>query len=159
MNRQQIQREIEVRLADGGSDHQRVTMVLARGEVNFQIDEAGPMAVSLHSIEYSSPPMGDLTGSQLTRFSEMLAARLTYLLEPISTIEADPDVVQLRSDPPSMEDESTRCYFELLARSNGLRLVRYRKTKCEPRACIPMQLTYEVVARLLVDLDSAARSL
>lgn len=159
MNRQQIQHDIESAIAGGCVNDQLVTIALDSGEAVFSVLQADSMAGSFRSIEYRSGAIQKLTSDELARFAESLAARLTYLLEPISTIEADPDVIQLRSDPPSLEDAKTRCYFELLAQSKGVALKRYRKTARQPRESIAMQLTHEVVSRLLVDFDSAARSL
>ena len=159
MNRQQIQDDIENALRDGCVNQQTVTLVLGSGEAVFHVEQSDSMAGSFNGIEYRSTAIDNLAKTELSRFAESLAARLTYLLEPISTIEADPDVVQLRSDPPSAEDNHTRCYFELLARKGSLSLVRYRKSVGQPRTLVPMQLTHEVLSRLLVDFDAAACSL
>jgi hypothetical protein len=159
MNRQQIQSEIELALQNGCVDNQTVTLPIGSGAATLDVQQADAIAGSLTRIQYHSASLEKLAGDELTRLAAALAARLTYLLEPISTIEADPDVVQLRSNPPSQESESTRCYFELLARTGSLNLVRYRKAAGQPRELVPMQLTHEVLSRLLIDFDSAAASL
>ena len=159
MNRQQIRDSIVAAMQDGGSDHQTITLTVGSGVVTCSVLKADALAGSLTCLKYVSETLNKLAGEGLTRFADSLAARLTYLLEPISTIEADPSVVQLRSDPPSQEDDRTRYYYELLARAGSLHLVRYRKLVGEPREPVPMQLTHEVLARLLVDFDSAVASL
>jgi hypothetical protein len=70
-------------------------------------------------------------------------------------IEADEgqQAVQLRSDPPSKEEDSIN-YFELLAQRGGhLQLVRYRKTSQQSRETTASNVTYEVLERLANDFD------
>ena len=159
MNRQQVQDKIVAALQNGCGNHQTITLTVGNGKATCCVLQADALAGSFSSLKYVSAVLNQLAGQELTRFADALAARLTYLMEPISTVEADPEVVQLRSDPPSQEGDRTRCYFELLARTGSLNLVRYRKLVGEPRKLVPMQLTHEVLARLLIDFDSAAASL
>jgi chlorite dismutase len=72
----------------------------------------------------------DATADKLRSVSQQLAGRISYLLEPVSPIETDPEgcVVQMRSNPPRQQDDGTT-YFELLVRRGGsLSLCRYQKT-------------------------------
>src|SRR5437660_702697 len=76
-----------------------------------------------------SDKLATATIEELKRVSEALAARLTYLLEPISPIEVDSQqcVVQLRSNPPQRDADRTS-YYELLVRKGGeLSLCRWTK--------------------------------
>jgi hypothetical protein len=159
MNRQQIHNEIVSALQDARQNGQTVTLPVGNGTATLWAQQADAIAGSFTSIQYHATALDKLSGAELTRFADGLAARLTYLLEPISTIEADPDVVQLRSNPPSQENDRARCYFELLARTGVLSLARYRKAIGMPRETVPMQLTHEVLSRLLVDFNSAAASI
>ena len=154
MNKEQIQAELTKQLADGTTNP--LQQSLTHGIGRCEIEAADSLACSLHWIDYTSSVLSQLADHALKDFSDQLASRLTYLLEPISTIEADPDVVQLRSQPPSCNSEDgSRSYFELLARSSRLRLVRYHKQVGEPRQEVTMHLTHEVVARLFLDFDLA----
>ena len=88
---------------------------------------------------------------------EKLAARLTYLLEPIRPIEFDREqsVLQLRSSPPDRDEDSTS-YYELVARRDGtLSLCRYAKKPGDVRRTIPVNVTREVFFRLVSDFSSA----
>ncbi|HQU45982.1 MAG: hypothetical protein B7Z73_10870, partial [Planctomycetia bacterium 21-64-5] len=69
------------------------------------------------------------TMDQLKRVSEALAARLTYLLEPIKPIEQDADqcVIQMRSLPPQREADVTSYYEVLVRRGGELSLCRWMK--------------------------------
>ncbi len=95
---------------------------------------------------------------ELKRVSETLAARLTYLLEPISPIEVDSEqcVVQLRSNPPQHDADRTS-YYELLVRRGGeLSLCRWTKPLGDVRQALAAQVTREVLLRLVGDFAAVA---
>ncbi|MGC4006960.1 MAG: hypothetical protein QM811_29070 [Pirellulales bacterium] len=94
---------------------------------------------------------------KLKTIADVLARRLSYLLEPIGTIEVDGEqcVVQMRSIPPAKDAEGIN-YYELLVQRGGvLSLVRYRKTPQTERTVIPAMVTREVFLRLVEDFGSA----
>jgi len=96
---------------------------------------------------------------QVKRVAEALAGRLSYLLEPIRTIEADVDTctVQMRSLPPRQAEDGTRAYYELQVSGGGrLSLCRYMKEPDQSRRTIPVQVTREVFSRLITDFVDAA---
>jgi len=96
---------------------------------------------------------------QVKRVAETLAGRLSYLLEPIRTIEADADActVQMRSLPPRTADDGTRTYYELKVSGGGkLSLCRYVKEPDQSRRTVPVQVTREVFSRLVADFVDAA---
>ena len=95
---------------------------------------------------------------ELKRVAEDLSRRLTYLLEPISPIEADQQqcIVQLRSNPPQAGDDGTSYYELLVARGGKLSLCRWLKERGQPRRIIPAQVTREVFLRLVADFSAAA---
>ncbi|HEV3006050.1 MAG TPA: hypothetical protein VGX78_16395 [Pirellulales bacterium] len=95
---------------------------------------------------------------ELKRVSEKLAARLTYLLEPISPVEVDAQqcVVQLRSNPPQRDADRTS-YYELLVRRGGeLSLCRWTKNPGDVRQALSAQVTREVLLRLVSDFAAVA---
>jgi hypothetical protein len=103
-------------------------------------------------------PLASLDAPGLKKVAEALASRLTYLLEPIRTIEVDSDrcVVQLRSNPPHTEEGRTT-YYELIVRSPGsIGLARYAKQSGEARQLVPATFTREVLARLVTDFCRAS---
>lgn len=96
---------------------------------------------------------------QVKRIAESLAGRLTYLLEPIRTIESDADTctIQMRSLPPRNTDDGIRAYYELQVIGGGkLSLCRYVKEPDEPRRAIPVQVTREVFRQLITDFVEVA---
>lgn len=98
------------------------------------------------------------TMDQLKRVSEALAARLTYLLEPIKPIEQDADqyVIQMRSVPPQREADVTSYYEVLVRRGGELSLCRWQKSPGDVRQPLPAQVTREVFLRMVGDFAAAA---
>lgn len=96
------------------------------------------------------------------RTGQAIAKQVTYLLEPLRLIEAVPQwgTVQVRSTQPWRNNGHVE-YFEIVAEDEGagqvgLSMCRYRATKgLRGRTPIPINLTWEVLERLLSDLSSA----
>jgi hypothetical protein len=113
------------------------------------------------AFHYFSLQSGSLAKAPLTRLklvAEDLSHRLTYLLEPIAPVEVDAEgcVVQMRSNPPQKDDNSTT-YYELLVKQGGLiSLVRYTRERGGGRVRVPAQVTREVFLRLVDDFSKAA---
>jgi hypothetical protein len=100
---------------------------------------------------------------QLKKTSEALSKRLTYLLEPIRPIEVDAEhcVVQLRSQPPQKDEDSTSYYELLVKRSGELSLCRYVHARDAQasgalREAVPAHVTREVFLRLIGDFCAVA---
>jgi hypothetical protein len=103
--------------------------------------------------------LSSATMDQLKRVSEALAARLTYLMEPIKPIEQDADqyVIQMRSVPPQREADVTSYYEVLVRRGGELSLCRWMKAPGDVRQQLPAQVTREVFLRLVGDFSAAAK--
>ena len=102
-----------------------------------------------------------LTGLGLDRLKQIadaLSRRLTYLLEPITPIEVDPQqcTVQLRSNPPQTGDDATSYYELLVKRTGEVSLCRYRAKPGALRERVPAHVTREVLLRLADDLLAVA---
>jgi hypothetical protein len=118
--------------------------------------EHNSLAVVFNQLRLATTELASATAVDLERISNALAARLTYLMEPIRPIEIDVDacVVQLRSSPPQKDDDG-RSYYELLVRRGGeIALSRYRKESGTPRQQIPATVTREVLLRLAGDFSA-----
>jgi len=118
------------------------------------------LAISFNTLRLSTTELAEAKGDALQRLSESLAARITYLLEPISPIEADAEscTIQLRSNPPQQDDDG-RSYYELLVRQGGdLSFHRYRKEPGNARTGIASTMTREVLTRLVCDFSNALDS-
>jgi hypothetical protein len=134
------------------------TVAVADGSRNLTCDivERNALAVVFNQLRLTTTELASATAVELERISNALAARLTYLMEPIRPIELDTDacVVQLRSTPPQKDDDG-RSYYELLVRRGGeIALARYRKEPGTPRQQIPATITREVLLRLAGDFSA-----
>jgi hypothetical protein len=118
--------------------------------------ERTSLAVSFQRLQLATTELASASTADLQRISKSLSDRLTYLLEPISSIEVDAQecVVQMRSNPPHKDDDG-RSYYELLVRRGGeIALVRYRKENGTARRQIPATVTREVLVRLVSDFGA-----
>ena len=111
------------------------------------------LACTFARLSVRSDAHPNLSMDQVRKLAESLAARLTYLLEPISPIEIDADgcVVQMRSNPPQKEEDRTSYYELLVSRAGELSLCRYSRAKSTVREMIPAHVTREVLLRLVRD--------
>lgn len=125
--------------------------------VTCELEALDSIACAFTNLSVSSNVLAGATPSQLKQLADHLSRQLTYLLEPISPIEADDEqcVVQLRSNPPQRDSAHTS-YYELLVRRGGdIHLCRYAKQTGQPRQVIPANLTREVLLRLVGDFSAA----
>ena len=137
------------------------TLDVAEGDQRLRCDltVVDTLGCAFTRFELRSGKLASASIDQLKKVSEGLAARLTYLLEPIKLIEVDADqcVAQLRSSPPQREPEMTT-YYELLVRRGGeLTLCRWMKAPASERQSVAAQVTREVFLRLVNDFSTAAR--
>jgi len=118
------------------------------------ITERNALAVSFDRLRLATAELAAADAARLERIGKALAAKLTYLMEPICPIEIDADacVVQLRSNPPHRDGDDSRSYYELIVRRGGeIALTRYRKENCGARQPIAATVTREVLLRLVGD--------
>lgn len=122
-------------------------------QLSCQLTALDSLACAFTRLSLRADRLSTLSSEQLKKTAEQLSARLTYLLEPISPIEVDGQgcVVQMRSNPPQKEADSTSYYELLVSRSGELSLCRYTRTVGQPRQTIPAHVTREVLARLAND--------
>ncbi len=155
MNAQQLLERELTNIGTGGA----ATVEIDAGERHFQCDitERNSLAVTFTRLSLTTRELANADAARLERLGKALAARLTYLMEPISPIEHDAAacVVQLRSNPPQRDDDG-RSYYELLVRRGGeIALSRYRKENGGARQPIAATVTREVLLRLVRDFDAA----
>jgi hypothetical protein len=146
----QLQRELSS-IGSGGAT--TITAADPPHQLSIDLAERNSLAVSFRDLRVASSVLGGADAIKLEQVGNALAARLTYLMEPISPIEVDAGhcVVQLRSNPPQRDDDG-RSYYELLVRSGGeISLARFRKENGGPRQAIIATVTREVLLRLVGD--------
>ena len=140
-----------------GSSRVIATVDFDGGSFVCELGAIDKLACMVHEITIQSDRTEALTSEQLSSMSDDLASRLSYLLEPVSTIEFDQEatVLQMRSSPPSQNESEggkTCSYFEILARPREILMVRYQKQPGEPRQRASMTFTREVIGRIASDM-------
>jgi hypothetical protein len=146
----QLARELSTIGTGGATEIRLVDSPLTLG---CKLAERNSLAVSFNDVRLAATTLSTADPQKLEQLGNALAARLTYLMEPISPIEIDADqcVVQLRSNPPQRDDDG-RSYFELLVRRGGeISLARFHKENGGPRQAIPATVTREVLLRIVAD--------
>jgi len=126
-------------------------------QLECQIEALDRLGCAVEHVQVSSPVLAAASLVRLHEVSQALAAKLTYLLEPIAVIETDQEEqsVQMRSSPPQREGRQSN-YYELLAGRGRLELRRYCKEAGRSRTQVAAHLTREVLCRLAGDLAWAA---
>jgi hypothetical protein len=127
--------------------------------IELQLLELNSLACAFQSLSVAVPALASAGIEELQAISKNLCRRLTYLLEPIQPIEIDSEQcsVQMRSSPPSVDDNETS-YYELLVRKPGqIVLMRFVKQPGETRRTVPAEVTRAVLCRLVNDLCDASR--
>jgi len=122
-------------------------------QLTCDVVELNSLAVSFNQLRLETVELASADAPRLERMGKALAARLTYLMEPIAPIEIDAQActVQLRSNPPQRDDDG-RSYYELMVRRGGeITLTRYRKENGDARRQIAATVTREVLLRLVGD--------
>ena len=133
--------------------------------------EEGPHRLTLHltaldtvglactALEFTTSSRAEWTSEGLRTWGEKLAARVTYLLEPLRVLEIDAGggEVQIRSQNPTTRSEQRGYYEVRLSRQGTLRLERFTFNEAtRQRRPIACQFTREVLERLADDIAASA---
>ncbi len=117
------------------------------------------VGVAFDSLEFVTTDRQDWSSQALNAWGECLAARVTYLLEPLKVLEIDSGggEVQIRSKAPTNRAEQRSFYEVRLYKQGVLRLERYAvDDSSRQRRRTPCQFTREVVERLADDIAASA---
>jgi hypothetical protein len=123
--------------------------------LTLHLTAASPVGVAFDALEFADADHAGRSADDLRTWGDRLAARLTYLMEPLVVLEVDAEggEAALRSREPSTRDE-VRTYYEVRLRREGtlgLRRVAY-DPGARRRATVACQLTREALERLADDL-------
>jgi hypothetical protein len=131
----------------------------AGNRLALNLTAAGPVGLAFDDLEFTAADRAPRPPEALRAWADRLAARLTYLMEPLAVLEHDREAgdLVLRSHAPTARD-GLRSYYEIrLSRDGTLRLGRF--TFEEPdrrRRPAPCRMTVEALERLADDLVAAA---
>ncbi len=121
----------------------------------LNLTERGPVGLAFDRLDYARSDRGDLSPEALRAWGDRLAARLTYLMEPLVVVEVDAQAgeAELRSQAPTPRGDR-RAYYEVrLRREGNLHLQRFAfDDQARRRQAVPCQMTLEVLERLADDL-------
>jgi hypothetical protein len=123
--------------------------------IEVSLTACGPVGFAFSSIQYSTVEPLELSAEALRAWGHRLAARVTYLMEPLVILEVDAEagVAELKSQAPTPRGE-LRSYYEVTLNSVGaLRLHRVAFDEAtRRRKPVNCQMTVEVLERLTDDL-------
>jgi hypothetical protein len=132
--------------------------VTAEDEPNrltLRLTASGPVGLAFDGLDFATAARAEWAPDDLEAWGRRIAARVTYLMEPLVVLEHDKTEgeVELRSHAPTSRGDQ-RAYYELrLHRQGSLRLSRIAfddaARRRRPVAC---QMTREVLERLADDL-------
>lgn len=121
----------------------------------------GPAGVEFRRLIFSTAEIDrpERSLDELRAWGDRLAARVTYLMEPLTVLEADGVGVEvtLRSQSPTPRNDRRSFYEIRLDRSGTLTLQRLGfDDQTRRRQVVPCQLSREVLERLADDLTATA---
>jgi hypothetical protein len=131
----------------------RLEVDTGKGQLESVVVAVDAIGCAFETFVLTSDRLAGASMERVKKISGALSTRLTYLMEPISPIEADLDscTLQLRSMPPKQGEQGT-IYYELLVKRGGsLSLQRYMAKPGQMRLPIAAQVTREVFQRLADD--------
>lgn len=126
--------------------------------LTLDVTLGGPVGFSATDLLFQADGP-ERTIDELKDWADRVAARVTYLMEPLRVVEVDPvgAEVELRSAAPSQR-KGVRAYYEVrLRRAGTLNLARVVfDDATRTRRDEPFQMTHEVIERLADDLVDTA---
>jgi hypothetical protein len=132
-----------------------VSVAEATERLTLHLTASGPVGLAFETLEFATTARSEWTLDALKQWGDRIAARVTYLMEPLVVLEQDAlaGQVELRSHAPTARGER-RSYYEVrLGRQGTLRLARVgfdeAARRRHPALC---QMTREVLERLADDL-------
>lgn len=137
------------------------TVVVEDGPNRFTLNLTALDGVGLafDCLEFATTDRQDWSSEALNAWGERLAARVTYLLEPLKVLEIDAGggEVQIRSQTPSARADQRGFYEVRLYKHGLLRMERYIfDDSTRQRRRTPCQFTREVLERLADDIAASA---
>ena len=126
--------------------------------LSLRVAAAGPVGLALDGLDFATSARPEWPAADLAAWGARLAARVTYLMEPLAVLEADAlaGEVVLRSQSPTPRGEQRSFYEIRLGRAGTARLGRVAFDDGDRRRRpAPCQLTREVLERLADDLAAS----
>lgn len=135
-----------------------VTVEEGAHRLTLNLSAVDTVGVGLDSLEFATTSRPEWTVPELRAWGERLAARVTYLMEPLKILEIDATdgEVHLRSQSPTARDDRRGYYEVRLYRQGSLRMERCSFDEvARRRSKVPCQFTREVLERLADDIAAS----
>ncbi len=159
---QQLEQELQQRAGRGPSGPVTIALTDLQGnQLEVQFQSLDSLGCAVHELSLTIPGLQGLTFDRLQSWATALSRKITYLLEQIGPLEFDSQANEalIRSTHPGQLPQGT-VYYEFLLKpqaGRSLMLKRYQATAGQPgRQAVSMQLTHEVLIRLVSDLLDTA---
>ena len=135
-----------------------VTVEDGPNRLTLNLTALDTVGVAFDTLEFVATDRTDWSSDALRAWGERLAARVTYLLEPLKVIEIDAGggEVQIRSQAPTARAQQRGFYEVRLYKQGSLRMERFvYNDATRERQRTACQLTREVVERLADDIAAS----
>jgi len=133
----------------------RVTVEDEPNRLTLDLTASGPVGMAFDSLDFATQARTEWSSDALRAWADRIAARVTYLMEPLVVFEHDRHggEVELRSRTPTPRG-AQRAYFEVRLNQHGrMSLSRVAfNTETRRRQPAVCQMTREVLERLADDL-------
>ncbi len=131
-------------LPSGGPLPRLIEAEAGPSRLSLNLTAHGPVGLAFDGLDYASADRIDLSSDALRSWGERLAARLTYLMEPLVVLEVDAQAgeAELRSQAPTPRGDRRSFYEVRLRREGSLRLQRISFDEAtRRRQVVPRQMT------------------
>jgi len=130
-------------------------------QLEVRLASLDSLGCAVEELTLTLPALAQQSSQNIQQWAQALCQKITYLLEQIGPLEFDPLTGEalIRSTKPSQLPQGTQYYeFQLKPQSHqSVTLQRYRAVAGQPgRQPVPMQLTHEVLVKLVQDLLDTA---
>jgi hypothetical protein len=133
----------------------RIEAQAASSRLALNLTTHGAVGLAFDGLDYAIADHVELSSEDLRGWGDRLAARLTYLMEPLVVLEVDAQAgeAELRSKSPTPKGERRSFYEVRLRRDASLHFQRVAfDDSTRLRQIVPCQMTVEVLERLADDL-------
>jgi len=121
----------------------------------LHLTASGPVGLAFSALDFATTARPEWTPESLKAWGDRIAARVTYLMEPLIVQEQDALVgdVEIRSHVPTTRGNRRAFYEVRIGRAGALRLARVSfDESTRRRSAIDCMMTREVLERLIDDI-------
>jgi hypothetical protein len=121
----------------------------------LHLTASGPVGLAFSALDFATTARPEWTPESLKAWGDRIAARVTYLMEPLIVQEQDALAgdVEIRSHAPTTRGNRRAFYEVRIGRAGALRLARVSfDESTRRRSAIDCMMTREVLERLIDDI-------